>query len=164
MQGTPVWLCSISRRSPLTGGRLATPLWSQQTMDESIALLRRVLGQAGNAERERVFRMQITTCLHRATTPEEVAALPAYFHEAEATDLAGGPVEILWESEEGGLSTKPCHAPRKQMLDPRNSLLWFPLDCGQCPPCRARAALDQHMDQKVEALQTRLMASRQDRP
>ena len=37
-------------------------------------------------------------------------------------------------------------------LDPRNSLLWFPGDCGACPSVRARAAADGRMPEKVAAL------------
>jgi hypothetical protein len=148
MRGTPVWLVSVSRQSPITRGRLSTQVWSPAMLQESADVLRRVLGPAGDPTRERLFRMQISVCLHRAATPEEIAGLPAYFHADPATDLAGGPVEILFESEEGSASTRPCHTPRRLPLDPSNRLLWFPLDCGQCPPCRARAALDAEYDAK----------------
>jgi hypothetical protein len=140
MNGTPVWLASLSRRSPITGDILATPLWSERTMQSSLALLRRVLGPAGNAARERAFRMQITACLHRALTDDEVAGLPASFHAAEPIDLAGGPVEVLYETEPGRPSTRPCVRPERRRLDDRGSLLWYPVDCGGCEPCRARAA------------------------
>jgi hypothetical protein len=141
MAGTPVWLASLSRQSPLSGGRLATSIWSERLMSESTELLRRVLGPAGNPARERVFRMQVTLCVHRALTPDEVDSLPAYFHEDPPVDIAGGPVEIIWENEPGLPSTKPCHQPERISLDPRNRLLWFPADCGACAPCRARAAI-----------------------
>lgn len=148
MNGTPVWLCSISRRAP--GGRtLPTPLWSPSVMAESVALLRRVVGPAGNPARERVFRMQVTLCLHRALTDAEIAGLPDWFHEADPTDLAGGPVEILEETEPGAESTKPCHDPERVPLPgARGPLLWFPADCGRCPPCEARAAI---MDRRRDA-------------
>ena len=108
MNGTPVWLCSISRRSTLVRDKpIATGLWTKQTIDESAALLRRLLGPVGNPARERLFRMNVTLCLHRALTAEEVAALPSYFHEDPAQDLAGGPIEILSESEPGLPSTMP---------------------------------------------------------
>lgn len=173
MRGTPVWLASLSRGSrvirgpsslrsslgrsgrsgaPQTQGRLSTQVWTKQTMDESIALLRRIIGPAGNPERERVFRMQITLCIHRACTPEEVAALPEYFHTDPATDLAGGPVEIVYETESSGPSTWPCEQPTRYPLDPHNSLLWFPIDCGKCTPCRARQKLDADMGQKAADL------------
>src|SRR5262245_37115967 len=139
MRGRPVWLVSLSRRSPLRGGRLATSLWSERTMSDSIDLLRRVLGPAGDPEHERIFRMQVTLCIPRALTADEVERLPDYFHEAEPIDLAGGPVEVLWESEPGLPSTMPCRDPERIPIDPRNPLLWFPSDCGRCEPCRARA-------------------------
>jgi hypothetical protein len=94
--------------------------------------------------------MQVTMCLHRALTPEEVSQLPDYFHTDPATDLAGGPVAILRETVEGWPSTKPCHAPIKHKLDPRDPLLWFPIDCGECGPCQARAGLDAEYDKKRE--------------
>ena len=133
---------------------MATGLWTKQTVDDSAALLRRLIGPAGNPARERLFRMNVTLCLHRACTPEEVGALPAWFHEQPATDLAGGPVEVLWESEAGAETTKPCHNPIRQSFGYVDPLLWLPLDCGQCPPCRARAALDGEMDRKVAAVPT----------
>jgi hypothetical protein len=141
MNGTPVWLCSMSRRSTTTGDILATGLWSPETVRASTALLRRVLGPAGDASRERLFRMNVTLCLHRAISEAEDAALPASFHAAAPIDLAGGPVEVLWESEPGSASTRPCAAPGRHPLDPRNPLLWVPLDCGRCEPCRARAGI-----------------------
>lgn len=146
MRGRPVWLASISRASKLRGGRLATPLWTKETMAESWALLRRLVGPAGDTTRERIFRMNVTVCLHRAISDEDLERLPDWFHEAEPTDLAGGPVEILYETEDSGPSTRPCHNPGKAMLDRSNPLLWFPLDCGSCEPCLARAEHDRRSD------------------
>src|SRR4051812_20264218 len=125
MRGSPVWLASLSRRSPISGKRLSTQVWDARTMDDSIALLRRILGPAGDASRERIFRMQITLCIHRALSIDEIAALPDWFHTDGGTDLAGGPVEIIWESEEGQLSTRPCERPIRHPLDKTNPLLWF---------------------------------------
>lgn len=139
MYGQPVWLASVSRRAPLMGNRtISTTLWSDKTRAEMTELLRRVVGPAGNVERERIFRMNITLCIHRALTTAEVDSLPPYFHSDEPTDLAGGPVEVLWENEEGALSTKPCAHPHRQYIDPRDPLLWIPLDCGVCDTCTAR--------------------------
>jgi hypothetical protein len=142
MNGQPVWLASISRRSKLHPGKpLATGLWSPQLRDESAALLRRLLGPAGNPARERLFRMNVTLCLHRACTDDEVAALPAYFHDDPPTGLAGGPIEVLWESEPGAATTRPCENPTRTFMGTTDPLLWVPLDCGACEPCRARAAI-----------------------
>lgn len=117
-------------------------------MRESCDLLRRVLGPAGNPERERIFRMNVTLCIHRAITDEELLRLPDWFHAAQPTDLAGGPVEIMFETEDSGPSTKPCDNPIRHSLDPRNPLLWFPGDCGDCESCRARAAHDRRLDEE----------------
>lgn len=151
MRGSPVWLASISRRSPLGDKPIATQLWPEQIRDEAEALLLRLLGPAGDPSRERLFRMQVTMCLHRALTQEEAGGLPAYFERDPATDLAGGPVEILRETEQGWETTKPCHHPSKVALDPRDMLLWFPADCGDCPPCLARAELQQRRDDATGA-------------
>jgi len=90
--------------------------------------------------------MNVTVCMHRAVSDEELVQLPDWFHEAQATDLAGGPVEILFETEDSGPSTKPCHNPEKIPIDRTNPLLWFPGDCRQCEPCLARAEHDRRLD------------------
>jgi hypothetical protein len=120
-------------------------------MAESWALLRRCVGPAGNPNRERIFRMNVTVCLHRAATAEDLAQVPAWFHTAEPTDLAGGPVAVLWENEEGSLSTRPCQNPERIPLDRANPLLWFPGDCEQCPPCLARLAVQEGRDRATGA-------------
>lgn len=141
MYGQPVWLASLSRRAPLAGNRiLATGLWPERTRTEMTDLLRRVVGPAGTPSRERIFRMNVTLCIHRALTDAEVASLPPYFHADQPTDLAGGPIEVLWENERGSLSTQPCAHPQRQYLDGGDPLLWLPIDCGTCPTCVARAA------------------------
>lgn len=138
MRGTPVWLASLSRPSRNHGGRLPTQLWSSDTVAESARLLRRVIGPAGDPDRERLFRMNVTLCLHRACTDAELASAPDWFRQAEPIDLAGGPIAVLWESESGAPSTRPCDRPTQIPLDPRHPLLWYPQDCGSCPSCRAR--------------------------
>ena len=141
MRGQPVWLASMSRRGRLSDHPIATGLWDRAMRNESAAMLRRVLGDAGDASRERLFRMNVTLCLHRALTEAEVVSLPPSFHEAPPIDLAGGPIEILWESEEGELTTRPCVRPIRRPLYPGDFQLWLPIDCGRCDPCVARAAL-----------------------
>jgi hypothetical protein len=126
---------------------LATGLWTEATMQQSFDLLRRVLGPAGNPARERIFRMNVTLCLHRAISDEELEQLPDWFHAAQPTDLAGGPIEILYETEDSGPSTKPCASPVRIPLDRTNPLLWFPGDCGACESCRARAVHDRRLDE-----------------
>lgn len=139
MQGTPVWLASVSHESKTTDKFLATE------RAEAKALLLRVLDGVGNPKRQRFFRMCVTTCLQRAVTDEELARLPQSFHEAEAIDIAGGPVEILEETTPGLPSTRPCEAPiwmdLNEMLGVRGRFpgAKFPGPCGACGPCVARA-------------------------
>lgn len=142
MDGVPVYLASLSRRNTYTGRFVPTSRWSAADRREGTAILDAVLAGIGDPAKQREFRMNVTLCRHRAITDAEWVALPAWFHEREATWLAGGPIEILWETIPGSLSTKPCAAPRKEYLavDPA---LWVPLDCGVCPSCRARARIEQ---------------------
>lgn len=140
MDGQPVWLASLSRRNPGTGVPIATGRWADAWAQRGPALLREALTGRGDVSRERLFRMNLTLCLHRALTDDEVAGLPAYFHTDPACDLAGGPVEVVWENVRGRMSTRPCVKPRRMVLDPRQPELWVPEDCGQCQPCLARSA------------------------
>jgi hypothetical protein len=155
MKGQPVWLASISRRSALHPSKaISTQLWPKQARDEAEAHLLRLLGPAGNPARERLFRMQVTMCLHRALTDEEVDAAGSALRTDPPTDLAGGPVEILRETEDGLETTKPCHHPIRQVLDRRAPLLWLPYDCGTCPPCQARSAVQDERDRVTGAAPT----------
>jgi hypothetical protein len=140
MDGQPVWLASISRRDR-RGALVATGRWSAPDVAAARSRLERALWGVGDESRQRLFRMNITLCLHRAPTDEEVAGLPDWWHAAPATDLAGGPIEVLWESTPGAASTRPCLAPRRGLFPGAPPDLWVPLDCGRCPPCRARAAV-----------------------
>jgi hypothetical protein len=115
------------------------PRWSPALKAEATSHLRRVLTDVGDPAQERLFRMNVTLCLHRAASIDERRQLPSWFIERPWNGLAGGPVEVLWENVPGAISTKPCHRPRKRILDPRDPLLWLPVDCGVCPPCQARA-------------------------
>lgn len=98
------------------------------------------LGGIGDQSRERFFRMCITACLHRGIRDDELRLIPAWWHDAEAVDIAGGPVEVLWSKGVPEIaSAMPCHNPGKRLLDPFRPDLWFPVDCGECEPCVARA-------------------------
>lgn len=103
-----------------------------------------MLEGVGDEKRQRLFRMCVTTCIHRAVTPAEEVSLPESFHSGEAIDIAGGPVEILEESEPGLPSTRPCMNPTMVSLDDmlghagRIRGAKFAQDCGECEPCRAR--------------------------
>jgi hypothetical protein len=86
--------------------------------------------------------MNITFCVHRAVSEEEKARLPACWAGA-AGGLAGGPVEVLWSRGiEHRPAAMPCECPDHLVIDPLRPDLWLPLDCGRCPPCLARAAID----------------------
>jgi hypothetical protein len=137
MNGQPVWLASISRRRD-NGRVLYVPEWSDSQRRAAEWTLRRTLRGVGNPDRERLFRMNVTLCLHRAATDAEVAAAPAWFLTARGCGLAGGPVEVLSETERGSASTRPCTTPGRHILEPTNPHAWVPIDCGLCEPCRAR--------------------------
>ncbi len=143
MGGQPVWLASISKTS--SSGRVVSALkLSPRLLREALALLNSALRGVGDIERERGFSMCITTCLHRALSPEEVGALPEDWHTTPALDIAGGPVRVLYSRGIPPiLSVEPCEDFEKQeigQLDSTNEPLWIPIECGGCPPCLARAA------------------------
>ena len=140
MNGQPVWLASISRWKP-NGEPLVVPRWSPEMRLDAETRLRAALSGVGDTARERLFRMNVTLCLHRAATAHEVAQQPEWFHSHPACGLAGGPVEVLWENTLGAASTKPCRNPLKRMLGKSDPLLWLPVDCGRCESCRARAQI-----------------------
>jgi len=137
MDGQPVWLASISRRRP-NSQVVYVPDWSPSQRREAERLLALVLRDAGDVSRERLFRMNVTLCLHRAATDDEVATAPSWFMTAPGCGLAGGPVEIIRETVPGGPSTRPCESPSLQRLD-RSPHGWIPIGCGLCAPCVARA-------------------------
>ena len=134
-----MWLASLSI-SDKHGRLLPNSRWTTRQM----RLAQRVLGDwvlkgVGDAERERCFSMCITLCLHRGVRPDELALIGRDWHEAEPVDLAGGPLEILYARGVPDVeSAKPCHRPGKRLIDLRRIDLWFPVDCGECPPCVAR--------------------------
>jgi len=132
-----VWLASISRIRP-NGQTLYVPEWSESQMRQAERQLREMVEGVGNTTRERLFRMNVTLCLHRAATDDEVAAQPGWFLTCPGNGLAGGPVEVLSETETGSESTRPCRSPKKFVIDPRSPHGWIPTDCGVCEPCVAR--------------------------
>lgn len=139
MNGWPVWLASVSRRDIVTSQPITTDRWSAPMFGEGEAILDRLLGPVGDKTRERSFRMHLTLCRHRAATEKEVAALPQWWHDAPAVDLAGGGLEVLWTK---GLGedvplVQPCVDPGKHSLSVDVALR---VDCGVCEPCMARAS------------------------
>lgn len=137
MDGQPVWLASVSvARDGRTVGAGDLDAEGQALVK---ALLWEVMNGVGDESRQRLFRMNLTTCLHRAATDDEVASVPAYFHTCDAVGLAGGPVAVLWETVPGKPSTRPCERPERMIAIPSRPDLWIPQDCGDCEPCHARA-------------------------
>ena len=136
MSGWPVWLSSLSIRR--LGKPHLTKGWSPLTLKRAQAQLDFLLEGLGDPERERSFRMNLTLCRHRALTQEEHDALPESWQENPAFDIAGGPVEILWERGIPNLpSCRPCAAPGRDYIAEG---IWIPKDCGECESCVARAS------------------------
>ena len=140
MNGRPVWLASISRVRP-NNRTLYVPEWSPAQRRDAERRLRALLEGAGDPTAERLFRMNLTLCLHRAARPDEIEAAPPWFVTAPGIGLAGGPVEILTETIAGAPSTKPCEAPGRRVLEAGHPHAWIPIDCGACAPCVARARI-----------------------
>jgi len=134
MEGRPVWLASVSLRK---GNEIIpTGEWSEDQRDEADNVLDILLKGVGDKRFERCFRMCVTMCRHRALSREETRQLPEEWFTLPAVDLAGGPVEVLWEQGiKPCLSTQPCESPTKA---PLGSNTWIPIDCGSCPTCVAR--------------------------
>jgi hypothetical protein len=141
MDGVPVYLVSLSRRD--FGGKIIpASTWSAHAIKLYSDLMRSVIAGLGDESRERIFRMNVTLCLHRALTEAEILALPEYFHTDPPIDIAGGPVKIIWENTPGSPSTRPCENPIRDYETFRgHPELWIPEDCGQCGPCLARARI-----------------------
>lgn len=148
MNGTPVWLASASLRDR-NGRLLPSDQWARtRDGDRAQKALLRTLEGAGDPDRQRLFRMPITVCLHRALTDTETCGLPDQWHQIPAVHLAGGSLEVLWETVEGAPSTRPCAAPTRRPLTVR---LYAIDDCGDCGPCRARAAVEGDSEPPIAA-------------
>ena len=134
-----MWLASASYRDEQDN--IATGDWTEPQRKRAENALHNVLLRVGNPHRERLFRMNITLCLHRACTEKEKSALPHNFWQGQG-GLAGGPIELLRTT---GLPPRPaalpCEKPERHLIDRTRPDLWLPIDCGQCPPCVARAAI-----------------------
>lgn len=130
-----MWLASLSVRR--RGAIVTTDRWTPTVLASAQESLDFLLDGIGDASRQRSFRMTVTLCRHRALSVEEHDALPVEWHDAPATDIAGGPVEVLWHRGiPERLSTLPCENPTKVPMGSHGA--WFPLDCEACPPCVAR--------------------------
>lgn len=138
MNGVPVWLASVARHNVLTGGVIPNVRWTEEGKAEAIHILNQALEEAGDEQFERLFRMNVTYCLHRKLNDTELDQLPAWWWTTPAHHLAGGAIEVLRETVAGSLSTKPCANPNRTYLDRHDEDYWIPNDCGECPTCRAR--------------------------
>ena len=143
MQGRPVWLASVSRRDA-NNQIIATGAWSKRERKRLTEYLRSdVLAGVGDPTVERVFRMNVTLCIHRLCTPAEVERAMVTWAGKEHRDLAGQPIEVLEEIGcESPASTRPCENPRRLVVMQERPDLWLPQDCGRCASCRARAAFE----------------------
>lgn len=133
----------MSRRSR-NGRIICTDRWAQGRIAfgnrhvPPIEVLHRVLDGVGDPSKERLFRMNVSLCLHRGATVEEIAGLPQRWQD-DTAGMAGGPVEVLWEMGCKALSSAlPCERPEHILPDLRRPDLWIPNDCGECDPCKAR--------------------------
>lgn len=134
-----MWLASASLRR--NGQEVLTGDYNKAERRRALRLLKQVLSGVGDERWTRFFRMNLTYCLHRGLSNSEIECLPGWWHSAPAVHLAGGPVEVFWSRgiAPGAVSADPCHSPRKHFV---SDALWIPMDCGQCPPCRARAEIE----------------------
>lgn len=141
MDGQPVWLCSVSRRSK-AGEIIGTSQWSADDFRRAELFAHASLAGVGDRDRERAFRMNITFCIHRAVSDAEKTKLPAAW-DGSAGGMAGGPVEVLWSRGIGHRpAAMPCCNPSHHVIDGKRPDLWVPVDCGACEPCRARAEIE----------------------
>lgn len=147
MNGRPVWLASVSKRS--RSGIIPNTEWGSHDREKAKKLLDLTVDGVGDRSRWRLFRMQVTYCLHVAVSDEELARLPCEWATVPGTCLAGGPVEVLASS---GIpdqpSVLPCENPARIPLGRITGQLflrpdlWIPEDCGACEPCQSRAAIE----------------------
>lgn len=141
MNGRPVWLASVSMRDSL-GEIIPTGRWTVRQREKADRIIGRILGGAGDQEREVAFRMNVTVCRHRGLTDDEEAGLPSSFHEFEATDSAGASVELLWSRGVTGAAIEPCANPGREPIgDSGDPDMWLPVPCERCESCLARQAV-----------------------
>jgi hypothetical protein len=145
LDGQPVWLASLSKRNTFLlrpdGEPRIVPTfeWSADDFAARWNILLGVLRGVGDPERFRLFRMNVTLCLHRALTDAEVDLLGDEWRSCRATALAGGPVEIIASKGcSDAPSCQPCENVVRTPMDPAQPELWLPDDCGRCDPCLAR--------------------------
>lgn len=143
MNGWPVWLASISQRR--ADGRIVGAYrWDTDKIADMERRLRAALVGVGDDSRERLFRMNVTLCLHRAVSEVEYDKTGRDFMDG-ACNLAGPPVASLKvKGFTPTASIDPCDNPKRRLpetlsYDPN---LWIPVECGKCPSCVARSGLE----------------------
>jgi len=136
MNGRPVWLASYSLRK--NGRIVATGRWSQQQRRAATEALKGLLREVGDESAMRVFRMNVTMCLHKALSQRDEVAIPVSWFSGPGRDVAGIPIEIIEETCSSP-STRPCDNPGRLVIDRSRPDLWIPTPCGECPSCVARA-------------------------
>lgn len=125
--------------------------WLEWQKKASRQALWQVLRNVGDrAKGWRLFRMNITYCLHLAVSDEELEVLGPQWMDQPGGALAGGPVQVLDFGNCGTApSVLPCENPGHEMLpmapgqveiDPD---MWLPRDCGICEPCLDRTSKEQ---------------------
>jgi len=113
-----VWLASVSLRDR-RGEIIGTAKWQEREWRFAEDVLKNhALAGAGDESRERMFRMCITACLHRGIRDDELDQIPQWWFDAEAVDIAGGPIEIIYAKGVPDIeSAKPCRKPGKRLID-----------------------------------------------
>jgi hypothetical protein len=119
-----------------------------------------VLKDVGDQEKGwRMFRMNITYCLHVAVSDHELELLPGVWQDQPGGALAGGPVAILDAGNCGTApSVLPCENPGREVLPMapgnryRDPDMWFPRDCGQCEPCLDRIRIEEMIGGGYDAI------------
>ena len=146
-----MWLVSVSKRNPKTGQIVPNTRWPDWVKDKARKALWQVMSGAGDLNIGwRLFRMNITYCLHIAVSDRELELLPVVWQDQMGTALAGGPVAVL---DSGNCATSPsvlpCEHPTREPLPLSGNQLvtdpdmWFPRDCRLCEPCLDRIRIEE---------------------
>lgn len=139
-----MWQASLSHRDRRSNKTRPTDSLTPAELRDAERVLLDWLEGVGDRALERVARMTGSIAVYRATTEAEREQMPVAFFMVPPVHTFGGAVEILRETEPAVLSARPCLNPGRRWVD-RRANLWLPTDCGECPPCLARKALDQEL-------------------
>lgn len=151
MQGRPVWLASVSKRNMKLNQLIPNTRWLSWMKKNAKRALWQTLRGVGNPEIGwRMFRMNITYCLHVAVSDAELEVLGPQWMDKPGGALAGGPIEILdFGNCPTNPSVMPCENPTREPLPKApgqvhsDQDMWFPIDCGKCDPCLDRIRIEQ---------------------